>query len=685
MTEPRTLFLCDCEGSMKLDRDQLKQQLDGTNCRFGSAFCQAEAGAVREALDAGEQVTVACGQEAPFFSELAEEADAAGRLDAIDIRDRAGWSEEGESATPKIAALLAADRVEANPVGSLALESRGLCLVYGSGSTAMQAAEALSDRLAVTLMLKETGDAMMPVQRNFPVLAGRVRSATGSLGRFSIVADGVAELVPGGREGPHFGAARDGGQSDCDLILDLSGDAPLFSGHARRDGYVRADPDDAAACSRAFFTLTGLVGTFEKPLYVQFDGSLCAHSRSRQPGCTRCLDVCPAGAITPNGDTVSIDPGICAGCGACASVCPSGAASYSLPGADTFRRRLETMLQVYNKAGGTGARVLLHGSGSGTRLLAAAARYGRGLPADVLPIQLNEPSQVGHAELLSVLAAGARQVSVLAPTRLRRDGEAVGLDSQIELVQAMLAGLGEPIERVTLIETDDPFALSDALYATAPPSAVFQRISPMGDRRAITRLSLGAFAVALPETVESITLPEGAPYGQVVLDSDACTLCLACTGQCPTSALRANPDRPELRFEEDACVQCGICVNTCPENALTLDPRFLLDEETRRLRTLKSDEPHYCISCGKEFGTKQSIARIRATLEGKHWMYADSERARMIEMCGNCRIQAQYHAEDSPFRIGDRPPVRTTEDYLAGRINDEDETPRKNGRDPDAG
>ena len=66
--------------------------------------------------------------------------------------------------------------------------------------------------------------------------------------------------------------------------------------------------------------------------------------------------------------------------------------------------------------------------------------------------------------------------------------------------------------------------------------------------------------------------PQGAPFGAVVVDATACTLCQACTGVCPTGALIDNPETPMLRFTESACVQCGLCAATCPEDAITLEP-----------------------------------------------------------------------------------------------------------------
>ena len=39
----------------------------------------------------------------------------------------------------------------------------------------------------------------------------------------------------------------------------------------------------------------------------------------------------------------------------------------------------------------------------------------------------------------------------------------------------------------------------------------------------------------------------------------------------------------------------------------------------------------------------------------------------MIQMCENCRIQAQYHSADNPFQGGERPRVRTSDDYFSKR------------------
>ena len=46
---------------------------------------------------------------------------------------------------------------------------------------------------------------------------------------------------------------------------------------------------------------------------------------------------------------------------------------------------------------------------------------------------------------------------------------------------------------------------------------------------------------------------------------------------------------------------------------------------------------------------------------------ASSEAAKMIQMCDNCRINAQYHAQNNPLAGKERPRVRTSEDYFSKR------------------
>ena len=51
-------------------------------------------------------------------------------------------------------------------------------------------------------------------------------------------------------------------------------------------------------------------------------------------------------------------------------------------------------------------------------------------------------------------------------------------------------------------------------------------------------------------------------------------------------------------------------------------------------------------------------------------MYASEERSNLIEMCEDCRIEAQANSSQDPFEVGTRPKPRTTEDYIAAEKGD---------------
>ncbi|SDE50500.1 4Fe-4S binding protein [Ruegeria marina] len=643
----KSLITCDCMGSQTIDAEGLAKATGLQVLPPCKALCTTQINRAAEAMKA-EDTVICCMQEVRTFEALADELGTS-IPPLLDLRDRAGWTADSTPTLPKMSALVAEALLPAATVRAVDVVSEGLCLILGSADVALDAAERLCNHLGVTVLLSDT--AALPDSRAYDVIVGKLRNATGALGQFDVTIDALQQVEPGGRGGFSLTEPRDGGRSQCDIILDLRGGTPLFPAHEKREGYLRAEPGHAPAVAAAVMAASHLVGTFEKPLYVRTEPLLCAHSRAEKTGCTRCLDLCPTGAITPDGDHVTVDPMICAGCGACSSVCPSGAISYDAPPVDLTMRRVQTLAKAFLDAGGSAPRLLAHDA-HGAEMIRLAARYGRGLPADAIPLEMSAIGAFGHAEAVAALAAGFAQVTILPGPGADRPA----LAAQIALAQA-IAGEG----RVALLDTSDPDALSDTLYGGQAAAPVAIPVRPMGTRRQITRQA----ARALHPEAPSLPLPEGAPYGAVLVDTGACTLCLSCVSLCPSGALAENPDRPELRFQEDACLQCGICSTICPETAITLEPRLNLADEALRQVVLNEEEPFACIECGALFGVKSTIDRITEKLQS-HAMFS-GDKLRMIQMCDDCRVNAQFHAENNPFAAGERPKPRTTDDYLSKR------------------
>ncbi len=663
---PSTIFLCSCDDTIPLDAGAVRRACCSAKIETAGQLCRAEIERFRAAVAAGASLTVGCTQEAPLFSEVAQEGNKQTDLFFVNVRETAGWSSQGAEASPKIAALLAAAAVPTPIAPVVTLTSEGVVLIYGCDEQAIEAGHLLKEHLDVTVMITKP-TAIEPVRVNeFPIVKGTIRSAKGHLGQFEIVVDDFANAAPSSRAALAFAPGRDGAVSHCDVILDLSAGAPLFSAHDLRDGYLRADPRDPAAVLRAVIKARDLVGTFDKPRYIAFNAELCAHSRSRIVGCRRCLDLCPTGAIEPAGDQVAIDANICAGCGHCATACPTGAAAYSLPPADALMRKLRTLLTVYRDAGGQHPIVLFHDDEHGGALIDALARHGDGLPANVLPLVVNEVTQVGLETIAAAFAYGASAVRLLLRAKPRHD--IAGLTKTMALVEPILAALG--FGAAAIIETDDPDTLGAALQAIEehPPLPRPASFLPTGPKREVLRHALRELHGVAPTPADVVALSEGAPFGAVEIDVAGCTLCLACVAACPTGALGDDPERPMLRFTEDACVQCGLCKATCPEKVMTLKPQLDFRAATARTIVLKEEAPFHCIRCGKPFGVKSTIERVIGKIAGQHWMYSPgSKRLDTLKMCEDCRVAAVTEDSFDPHDAPPRPVVRTSDDYLRER------------------
>ncbi len=549
-----------------------------------------------------------------------------------------GWTPLSLQCDPKIRALASlASLPPPEPLASVAYASKGNTLVIGGDEQAVAAAVELAGSLPVTLLLTSRPSAQSAVLAGadlegtaFPIWAGKVSSLQGYLGSFTVtIADLAAVRDAESRTLP--GAAG----AVFDLVVDFS-DPPLFGHHQPPQGYWRVT--DAASLALALDEAPDAVGEFEKPRYFAYRENLCAHSRSGIDGCSKCIEVCSTEAISADGDHVRVDPHLCMGCGACASVCPSGAMSFQFPRVSHRGGQMKALLGAYRDAGGRDACILFHNGIDGRDLLARAAAAGSGLPARVIPLESWHVASIGIDMLLGAVALGASQVVVLAAGSEAPEYSR-SLREQMDLAQSIVSALGYTGRHFTLLETGDAQAAIATLEALAPAGipAIAATFALSDDKRTAAEFAIEHLARHAPTPVTEIALAPGAPYGQVIVDKEKCTLCLACAGACPESALMDGTDVPMLRFLERNCVQCGLCERTCPEDAITLEPRLLLGAPARESRVLHETQPFHCVSCGKPFGTKQMVDAMLGRLAG-HSMFADGAALKRLQMCADCRV-----------------------------------------------
>ncbi len=524
-------------------------------------------------------------------------------------------------------------RPEVAPTSVVSFLSHGRVLIVGDEAPALSTAGRLGEGLVATLFCPAESRPATATVDGLTVVRGGKPVLSGSLGSYTL---SLAE-PEGERESPAVALLT---QARFDLVLDL-GDPPLLQQEVVPPGYY-APRGDAEALDHAVEELPEMRGEFEKPKYFNLDPEICAHGRRGIRGCTRCLDVCPAWAITSADEHVSVDPSLCQGFGSCASVCPTGAITYAYPSTADLLGYIRTLLVTYRDAGGKDPLLVFFDNASAAAL---DGELGATLPESALPVELEEVGSIGMDAWLTCLAYGACRLLILTGSTTPKSIGDV-LERQIGYTAPILEGMGYPGAAIEVLDCGDLAAVAAAAGSTPGMSlANPARFAPAPEKRVLLRTAINHLLEQAPSCRKTVALPAGAPFGQVKVDASACTLCMSCVAVCPTSALREGQGLPQLNFVERSCIQCGACEKACPEDAVSLETRFLFDDKARGAqRLLHEEQPLCCISCGKPFATRSMLKVMAKKLED-HWMFQSEADRRRLEMCEDCRVKDLMRAQ----------------------------------------
>ncbi|MBL4246697.1 4Fe-4S binding protein [Vibrio fluvialis] len=503
---------------------------------------------------------------------------------------------------------------------TVSYESGGHTLILGPTSLIERTALQLSQMASVTL-LSIDGEQGTHDKLYF---ADTVE-ISGFLGAFKVTVE---------NHGLNINLANAAIDHDCfDIVLDMSLNG-VMNEEVPVPGYFpvgRGFPK----LSDALEEIPELMGTFDKPKYFRLDNDLCAHSSRGVKGCERCVDACPAGALSSEGSEkighrIQINPYLCQGIGTCATSCPTEAIHYALPNPTDTQKFIERLLNNYHQAGGEKPIVLICSSRHEQYNLMAL----RVMPENVIPVTVEELPSVGIDTWFAALVNGATQVLFAAsrhmpPTILRI------LNQEVSMAQSFLAHLGIRKETIDILYLE---SLREAAPTLCDEPLGLNLGELEGKKRDRLYVALDALATARGTEPSAQPLAATAPYGAIECSTTDCTLCMSCVAVCPTRALHHEGDSPSLKFIEQDCVQCGLCVKACPEKALTAVQQLNWNAAQRQsVVTLHQEEPAKCLRCHKPFAPQSMITMLQNKLRG-HSHFSDQASLDRIAMCEDCRV-----------------------------------------------
>ncbi len=347
---------------------------------------------------------------------------------------------------------------------------------------------------------------------------------------------------------------------------------------------------------------------------VSHDVSLCPSQDKDDGICERCIAACPARAIKKFPDTkqIQINHMLCDDCGACTAACPSGAMEYLPLPQESFSR----ICSFYRKK----TALILPRRMDIVNLLVT-------LPPHTLPLTVADESFLDDYHLLSFVQTSGRPVVIFSNWFSQALQDAAGFLNEIFLrkygSQAVFLCEDEASLEKNLRSLPD---LEGCTYPEEEGGQNKRRIFSKRLKYLVGGEDLGTLSVPLA-------------FGNVSVDKNRCTLCLACVGVCRPGALTAWSADNSLRFIPSLCTACGSCLHVCPEpdclhleeGTLTLAPQFF------QANIMAQDQLMDCAQCGKLFAPRKSIEKIAAIMGP--FFSGDPIRMKTLYCCSDCKAR----------------------------------------------
>ncbi len=344
----------------------------------------------------------------------------------------------------------------------------------------------------------------------------------------------------------------------------------------------------------------------------------CSRLRHKNSACARCIDSCPAHAITVQG-TLEVDATQCTNCGVCAAVCPTGALEATNPTNAEMLHRIE--------------------SRHGAACLAFACPKAA-CASDERVIQVNCLGRLDESILVGAASWKIGQI-ILVDGPCQNCKDAKGCEASVQAIaesNALLHALDLP-PRVSFVSQLPPSGSGGTPVVNEGLSrrAFFSMLTR--DTKAAAALTMSSMLESANETQANIrkgALPRQLPAKRTLLlealrrlgkptisnfagqftgwvtcqINENCTGCAMCAYFCPTGALikTRQEGKVVLVFSAASCTNCGLCREICYCNSIDLIGRTDLPKALAEVSEIYSLP-------GEPSVAKSSEAKLRRLVE----------------------------------------------------------------------
>ncbi|MDL0102427.1 4Fe-4S dicluster domain-containing protein [Campylobacter felis] len=355
--------------------------------------------------------------------------------------------------------------------------------------------------------------------------------------------------------------------------------------------------------------------------FITYNSSVCQYHKRRSEHCAKCAEICPTTAILKDDEERHLEFSQidCLGCGGCVSVCPSGSLDYAPMNRDSFFKMLDFV---------EGSKICIIPKKMPLEHL--NLKLGEG----VLPFMIEGEKWLSNLHFLSLLQASGANLVFYTDFVSRGSAEAIGL-----LNAVFERKFGKKAVFVASDEKELENALTKLEFIEGLNFSFHNNTLTNRENFAVRLRHLIA-----DEDLGVVESGEWLRYGDLRLNVDTCTLCLACVGACNVGALVADSKENALKFNPSLCTTCGYCEVSCAEkDTLKLERSGLrLEKSYFDFRTLAKDELFACVECGKEFATKKAVEKIASLMRDK--FANDEAKLKSLYCCADCKAKVMLGA-----------------------------------------